>query len=75
MDVDEYDQALMRVKLEENVRKLIRDEIKSALEDPVFLGNLAIYNFHSRMQQMPPDDATFRRNVRDAMKRILDSSY
>lgn len=37
------EQAAMAIKLADNVRDLIRSEVKAALEDPVFLGSMLSY--------------------------------
>lgn len=39
-EVSEEDQAAMALKLHMNVKQLIRDEIKAALEDYQFMGQL-----------------------------------
>lgn len=38
--VSDEEQAAMAIKLADNVRQLIRDEVKAALEDYQFTGNL-----------------------------------
>lgn len=39
-EVPEEEQAAMAIKLSDNVRKLIRDELKLALQDYEFLGGM-----------------------------------
>lgn len=48
-EVTEQEQATMAIKLHENVRQLIRDEIKVALSDPNFVNSLDIWALNSRV--------------------------
>jgi hypothetical protein len=52
MGVTDEEQASMAIKLADNVRQLIRDEVKAALEDPAFMASMT--NTHPLM------DAAFR---------------
>jgi hypothetical protein len=43
----EEEQAAMAIKLTDNVRKLIRSEIRAALEDPVFIRSMFTHELAS----------------------------
>jgi hypothetical protein len=71
-EVTAEEQALMALKLQENVRDLIRSEVQSALQDYDFLSRLMTANLFSTLMARHQNDSTFRIAVRDAVKMMLD---
>lgn len=66
-EVTGEEQALMAVKLADDVRKLIRDEVKAAMEDFGFLSGLYTYPLAEHMFRNISSSLKFQRAVRDAM--------
>ena len=67
-EVSEQEQADMAIKLHENVRQLIRDEIKAALEDYQFMGQLGSFQLGEAIIR----GGVFRSSVfRDAVKSVI----
>ena len=66
------EQAAMAIKLADNVRELIRSEIKAALEDRAFLGGMLSYamvdHLSSQMYRSISSRGFIRREVLDLIK-------
>lgn len=66
-EVDPETQAAMAIQLAENVRKLIREEIKAALESYEFMSTLAKHSMAENIAQAYEFSPTFQR----AVKRVI----
>ena len=70
-EVTEEEQAAMAIKLAENVRELIRDEMKMALQDYAFLNLTNLFNFAERISPLMFSNATVNYAFRDGVKTIV----
>lgn len=66
-EVTDEEQALMAVKLAENVRKLIRDEVKAALEDKAFIDGIFAYPLSEAVIRSCASSHSFQAAVKSAM--------
>lgn len=64
-EVTEEEQALVAVKLHDNVRKLIREEVLLALEDYGFMSSLDSFALRSTVLDGIQYNETFNRIVKD----------
>jgi DNA polymerase III psi subunit len=61
-------QAAMAIKLADDVRKMIRDEVKAALEDPIFIGSLNTFPLaQSTQYHFNPNDYNFQQAVKNVI--------
>ena len=75
-DVDAETQAAMQLKLKDDVRALIRDELALALIDPAWLATIPFWNVAERViSSTSTSSGVFRSQVKNALKDILDKSY
>lgn len=75
-EVDGETQAAMKLKLVDDVRALIRDELKLALNDRAWL-DTTYFGFVADKVHVNtnPNTGLFRAHVKAALKDILDKSY
>ena len=70
-EVTEEEQAAMAIKLAENVRELIRDEMKMALQDYAFLNLTNLFNIAERISPLLFTNATSNYAFREGVKTII----
>jgi hypothetical protein len=65
-------QAAMAIKLADDVRKLIRDEVKAALEDSNFIGRLNTFPLSQSTQyHVNANDYNFQQAVKNVIAQQL----
>jgi hypothetical protein len=75
-EVDGETQAAMKLKLVDDVRKLIREEMALAFQDRMWLENVSFWNVAERVHNNTnPTSGFFRAAVKNTLKDILDKSY
>ena len=66
--IDDVTQAEMAIKLSDNVRELVRQHIKQALEDPSFMGSLNAFNISEAAQRhLSPGNINFQSAVKSVI--------
>jgi len=74
-EVSDEMQAIMAVKLAENVRELIRKEVKEAFYDTSFVYDICSNHLLTSVLSMQlVNDYTFREKINDIIKEILNDS-
>jgi hypothetical protein len=75
-EVDAETQATMQLKLKDDVRALIRDELALALNDGAWLSSISFWAVSERViSSTSTTNGVFRSQVKNALKDILDKSY
>lgn len=74
-EVTEEEQAMMALKLQENVRELIRKEIKEALQDSSFIHSIYLHHFAARVGTYLPTDPAFTKSLYAAIASRLSQGY
>ncbi len=70
-EVPTEDQAVMAVKLHDNVRDLIREELKKALSDPTYVSELPLYNLATPIANAMGYNDSFKAHIRTIIKNAL----
>jgi hypothetical protein len=67
-EVDGKTQAELAIKLSDNVRELVRQHLKAALEDPSFMGSLSAFNISEAAQRhLSPGNINFQNAVKSVI--------
>jgi len=70
-EVTDEEQAAMAIKLADNVRELIRAEMRVALEDYGFLNHINLFNFSERLSPVLFSNVHLNYTFRDGVKGII----
>ena len=73
-EVDNETQAAMAIRLADDVKKMIRDEVNKAFMDSTFVSQLHIGLFASVMVQGMKYNVDFKRAVRDVIIEHMQKS-
>jgi len=67
-EVDDLTQAEMAIKLSDNVRDLVRQHLKEALEDPEFIANVNTYSMaEGVMRNVTASNLNFQMAVKNVI--------